>query len=270
MRLQRTVVTDKPLGKVFDYLSDFTSTTDWDPGTVTTIRLDGDGGVGTSYLNTSEFLGRRTELRYVVQEFVPGERVRLRGENKTVISVDTHGLPPGRGRDRGDLHRGVRLQGSGPVSGPALPARPDPARESGRRRPVPGARSAGVTGRAFASRARASSAARSSPPVTPYRVSRSPTSRSLNPTQPCSIRLILEREPRIAAAACPAVIPRASRSRCSRPLGTSQCTAGPLARAPETPAGTSQAEFRDQTISAPPITATRESRPPSGTRRLSG
>jgi len=60
MRLQRTVVTDKPLGKVFDYLSDFTSTTDWDPGTVTTIRLDGDGGVGTSYLNTSEFLGRRS------------------------------------------------------------------------------------------------------------------------------------------------------------------------------------------------------------------
>jgi len=94
MRLQRTVVTDKPLGKVFDYLSDFTSTTDWDPGTVTTIRLDGDGGVGTSYLNTSEFLGRRTELRYVVQEFVPGERVRLRGENKTVISVDTMAFRP--------------------------------------------------------------------------------------------------------------------------------------------------------------------------------
>jgi hypothetical protein len=31
MRLQKTVVTDTPLGKVFDYLSDFASTTDWDP-----------------------------------------------------------------------------------------------------------------------------------------------------------------------------------------------------------------------------------------------
>jgi uncharacterized protein YndB with AHSA1/START domain len=89
MRLQKTVVTDTPLGKVFDYLSDFASTTDWDPGTVTTVRQHGDGGVGTSYLNTSEFLGRQTELRYVVQELVPGERIRLRGENKTVISVDT-------------------------------------------------------------------------------------------------------------------------------------------------------------------------------------
>jgi hypothetical protein len=64
MMLQKAVVTDKPLARVFDYLSDFTSTTDWDPGTVTTVRQAGDGGVGTSYLNTSEFLGRRTELRY--------------------------------------------------------------------------------------------------------------------------------------------------------------------------------------------------------------
>jgi len=89
MRLSKTVVTDKPLARVFDYLSDFTSTTDWDPGTVATVRQAGDGGVGTSYLNTSEFLGRRTELRYVVEELEPGERIRLRGENKTVISVDT-------------------------------------------------------------------------------------------------------------------------------------------------------------------------------------
>lgn len=100
MRLQKTVVADAPLGKVFDYLSDFTSTTDWDPGTVTTVRQHGDGGVGTSYLNTSEFLGRQTELRYIVQEFVPGERIRFRGENKTVISVDTMTfLPAGAGTE---------------------------------------------------------------------------------------------------------------------------------------------------------------------------
>ena len=94
MKLSKTVVTDKPPAEVFDYLSDFTSTTDWDPGTVSTVREQGDGGVGTSYLNTSEFLGRRTELRYLVQELVPGERIRLRGENKTVISVDTIAVRP--------------------------------------------------------------------------------------------------------------------------------------------------------------------------------
>ncbi len=89
MRVQKTVVVAKPLDAVFGYLTDFTTTTQWDPGTVATVKQNGDGGVGTTYLNTSSFLGRTTQLTYVVQEFVPGERIRLRGENKTVISVDT-------------------------------------------------------------------------------------------------------------------------------------------------------------------------------------
>jgi NAD(P)-dependent dehydrogenase (short-subunit alcohol dehydrogenase family) len=89
MKLLKTVVVGKPLDAVFGYLSDFTTTTDWDPGTVTTVRRHGNGGVGTTYLNTSTFLGRTTQLTYVVREFIPGERIRLRGENKTVIAVDT-------------------------------------------------------------------------------------------------------------------------------------------------------------------------------------
>ena len=74
---------------VFDYLADFTTTNEWDPGTVVTVNRHGDGGVGTTYLNTSTFLGRETQLTYVVREFVRGERIQLRGENKTVIAVDT-------------------------------------------------------------------------------------------------------------------------------------------------------------------------------------
>jgi uncharacterized protein YndB with AHSA1/START domain len=89
MKLQQTVVVDKPLEAVFGYLSDFTTTTEWDPGTVTTVTQHGDGRVGTTYLNTSTFLGRTTELTYVVQDLVPGERIQLRGENKSVVAVDT-------------------------------------------------------------------------------------------------------------------------------------------------------------------------------------
>jgi Polyketide cyclase / dehydrase and lipid transport len=89
MKLLRTVVTDKPVQAVFAYLSDFTTTTEWDPGTVSTVRQGGDGGVGTTYLNTSKFLGRTTELTYVVDELVDQQRIQLRGENKTVVSVDT-------------------------------------------------------------------------------------------------------------------------------------------------------------------------------------
>jgi hypothetical protein len=89
MRLLRTVVVDKALSAVFGYLSDFTTTTEWDPGTVSTVRVSGDGGVGTRYLNTSRFRGRTTELTYVVEERVNGLLIRLRGDNSTLTSVDT-------------------------------------------------------------------------------------------------------------------------------------------------------------------------------------
>lgn len=89
MKLHRTVVVGKPLNAVFDYLSDFTTTTEWDPGTVTTVRQHGNGGIGTAYLNTSQFLGRRTQLTYIVDELVDRQLIQLRGENKTITAVDT-------------------------------------------------------------------------------------------------------------------------------------------------------------------------------------
>ena len=46
--------------------------------------------------------------------------------------------------------------------------------------------------------ARASILALTCSSATPYRVSRSSTSRLLNPTRPCSMRLILERDARIS------------------------------------------------------------------------
>lgn len=89
MKLERTVTVQKPVDEVFAYLSDFTTTTEWDPGTVSTVRTSGNGAVGTEYHNTSTFAGRQTELTYVVVDLVPNERISLRGENKTVIADDT-------------------------------------------------------------------------------------------------------------------------------------------------------------------------------------
>lgn len=88
MRLERTVTTDRPVEKVFGYLSDFTTTTEWDPGTVRTTRTSGDGGVGTVYRNVSRFAGRETELDYTVVELEENQRVALEGRNKTVTAHD--------------------------------------------------------------------------------------------------------------------------------------------------------------------------------------
>lgn len=88
MKIQRTVETPAALSSVFAYLSDFTTTTQWDPGTVETTRVSGDGGVGTVYHNVSEFNGRRSELRYEVVDLQPERRVALHGEGKSVTADD--------------------------------------------------------------------------------------------------------------------------------------------------------------------------------------
>jgi len=97
MEIMRTVTVDRSLPEVFAYLSDFTTTTEWDPGTVRTTRDSGDGGVGTRYLNVSTFLGRETEITYVVTEHEPPTRLMLRGENRTVVAHDTMTLTPDAG-----------------------------------------------------------------------------------------------------------------------------------------------------------------------------
>lgn len=94
MDIVRTVTVDRPVERVFDYLSDFTTTNEWDPGTVRTTRQVGEGGVGTRYHNVSRFMGRETELTYVVEEVSPTKRFRLRGENKSLVAHDTMTFAP--------------------------------------------------------------------------------------------------------------------------------------------------------------------------------
>lgn len=94
MIVTRTVTVDRPVAVVFAYVSDFATTTQWDPGTVRTVRTSGDGGVGTTYHNTSRFLGRTTELEYVVTDLRPLQRIVLRGENATVVAEDTMTVRP--------------------------------------------------------------------------------------------------------------------------------------------------------------------------------
>ena len=94
MNIVRTLTVPRSPQEVFDYLRDFTTTNEWDPGTVRTTREEGSGGVGTRYHNVSRFLGRETELTYVVEEDSPPHTLRLRGENKTVVAHDTMTLKP--------------------------------------------------------------------------------------------------------------------------------------------------------------------------------
>lgn len=94
MLIDRTVTVASAIDDAFAYLKDFTTTEQWEPGTVRTKRISGEGGIGTCYHNVSRFLGRETELRYVVEELDPPRHLHLRGTNATVVSDDTITLRP--------------------------------------------------------------------------------------------------------------------------------------------------------------------------------
>jgi uncharacterized protein YndB with AHSA1/START domain len=88
-RIDRTIHTDQPAEKVWDYLAEFDHTNEWDPATVRTERRSGDGGTGSTYHNVSTFLGRETELTYTVVGLDPHTQIRFRGENDSVTAHDT-------------------------------------------------------------------------------------------------------------------------------------------------------------------------------------
>ena len=92
--IDRSVTTAADPQAVWAYLSDFTTTTEWDPGTVRTVRVSGDGGIGTTYENTSRFMGRETRLTYVVVAASAPSRIKLRAENDQLTATDTITFTP--------------------------------------------------------------------------------------------------------------------------------------------------------------------------------
>ena len=104
MYVERTLTVPRPVESVFDYLADFTHTDAWDPGTIETTRVSGDGGVGTTYANTSEFMGRRTSLEYRTVAVERPTRLQFRGQNKTATATDTMTFAPTADGTGTELH----------------------------------------------------------------------------------------------------------------------------------------------------------------------
>lgn len=92
--VERKVISKLSPSEVFARLSDFTKTEEWDPGTISTERLSGDGKVGTTYRNVSSFMGNKTELIYTVEQFDEPRIYQVRGQNKTVEALDTMTFEP--------------------------------------------------------------------------------------------------------------------------------------------------------------------------------
>ena len=118
--IKRTVSVDKDSTLVFDYLADFANAVEWDSGTVACTRSSGDGGVGTTYTNTSKFMGRETDLTYVVEALEPHHRLVLRGENKAVVSCDTMMISTGADSTQVDYTAEFEFRGAAKLMQPLL------------------------------------------------------------------------------------------------------------------------------------------------------
>jgi carbon monoxide dehydrogenase subunit G len=96
-----SVDTSRPPDDIFAYLSDFSSTQEWDPGVIEAERL-GDAPVhkGTEFRLLARFLGRKIPLTYRIVEYDPPNAVTFRGESSTVVSLDRITFEPFDGGTR--------------------------------------------------------------------------------------------------------------------------------------------------------------------------
>jgi carbon monoxide dehydrogenase subunit G len=116
-----SIETPRPPAETFEYLSDFSTTEEWDPGVVTAERLgDAPIGKGTEFRVVADFLGRKAALTYRIVQFEPGTDVTLRGENATVVSLDRITCEPSNGGTRVTYDADLALKGPLRIADPLL------------------------------------------------------------------------------------------------------------------------------------------------------
>jgi len=135
--VQRIVTTKLDSKSTFDYLAAFEHTPTWDPGTpVVEKQTAGPVALGSKYHAVAEFRGKRQPIDYVVTE-MSDDRIQLRGENRTVISVDTISVRPLKSGAEVTYHAEFTLKGlarlAEPFVKPMFEKLGDPAAEGMKR-----------------------------------------------------------------------------------------------------------------------------------------
>ena len=120
-RYTASIETPRPPAETFAYLSDFSTTQEWDPGVIEAERLgDAPVGEGTEFRLVADFFGRKAALTYRIVEFEPDKAVTLRGENTTVVSLDRITFEPSDGGTRVSYDADLALKGPLRIADPLL------------------------------------------------------------------------------------------------------------------------------------------------------
>lgn len=96
----------------FAFIADFANAMHWDPGTVTSERIDdGHVGLGARYRLGVRLGGRVAPMEYRISTFQPPHRVVLVGEGSGISAVDEIRFAPSGSGTRIDYTADIRLGG---------------------------------------------------------------------------------------------------------------------------------------------------------------
>jgi carbon monoxide dehydrogenase subunit G len=88
-RLTERIETSLPIDEVFAFVADFANSMHWDPGVVTSERIDaGPLGLGARYRLGVRMFGRVAPIAYRITTFEAPHRVVLTGEGSGVFAID--------------------------------------------------------------------------------------------------------------------------------------------------------------------------------------
>jgi carbon monoxide dehydrogenase subunit G len=120
-RYVTTIDSPRAPEELFAYLSDFSNAKEWDPGVVEASR-EGTGqvAVGTAFRLVAAFMGRKVPLTYVVTVLEAPRTVTFRGENASVVSLDTISFEPHGEGTRVTYDADLRLKGPAQLADPLL------------------------------------------------------------------------------------------------------------------------------------------------------
>jgi len=79
LKVENSILINKPVEQVWNYLTDFENTPKWDIGVLETKQTsEGPAGLGTTFQNSGPFLGRTAVREYEVIEYVPNKKVKVK------------------------------------------------------------------------------------------------------------------------------------------------------------------------------------------------
>lgn len=119
--VRKSVFITRPPEEVFDYLANFETTAEWDPGVVEATKTsDGPVQLGSTFDLVTNFRGRRVPVTYEVTRYEPFDRVVLVGTNQRFTGIDDIGVSAEGGGTKVSWNANFQMKGIAKLFQPFL------------------------------------------------------------------------------------------------------------------------------------------------------